>query len=369
MKPLKIAILGRYRNKSANGVDRTIAGHIFGLAEEGHKVTLLTVESPGKAETEELARSGISLCVITASSIFFVFSILRLRGKFDLLWLHSVFTLRNWIAFSLLGCPWITTPNGGYSPGQIRYKSRLFKKLALLVVERRMIRNALFVHTLTETESSDVKHLNAKARTVIAMNGCETEPYEPVRFNDNDCTIRFLFIGRISVVHKGLDLLITALESVPKTTPWRLDIVGKGSDTDTEALSLQIKQKNLESKVTLKGLLFGNDKQEILSSCHVFVHTSRWEGMPFSIIESMCASRPVLITTGTNMGKFVTQHDTGWVADISAESIANSLNEILRSGQDVIVQKSKNAHSASKLYLTWDSVMAPIFDELRTIHD
>ena len=368
MKSLKIAILGRYRHNSANGVDRTIAGHMFGLAKEGHKITLLTVEPPGRVETEELARSGISLCVIKASSVLFVFSIRRLRGKFDLLWLHSVFTLRNWIAFSLLGCPWITTPHGGYSPGQLRYKSRLFKKIALFVVERRMLRNALFVHTLTETESSHVHYLSAKAKTIVAMNGCQTEPFEPVRFNDNDC-VRFLFIGRISVVHKGLDLLITALESVSETTSWRLDIVGKGSVTDTEALSLLIKKKNLESKVILKGLLFGNEKKEILSSCHIFVHTSRWEGMPFSIIESMCASRPVLITTGTNMGEFVTEHNTGWVADISIESIVDCLNEILRSKHDTIVQKSKNAHKASKFHLTWDSVMFPIFDELRKIHD
>jgi glycosyltransferase involved in cell wall biosynthesis len=65
--------------------------------------------------------------------------------------------------------------------------------------------------------------------------------------------------------------------------------------------------------------VFGREKEALLDSAFVFVHTSRWEGMPFAVIEALATGCPVLVTPATNLGDYVEGFGAGVVVDGSAQ--------------------------------------------------
>lgn len=326
----------------------------------GHKITLITFEEPNPEAAYELRSLGVTTIKLPAFLPLAFLRLWSLRFKFDILWLHSVFTPRNWLAFLTLDCPWITTPNGGYSPGQIAYKRPHLKSLALKLVEQRMLEKALFVHVLSENERKQV-HISAPSATcVIAPNGCNPPTKRPLVQTSGPT--RFLFIGRLAWMHKGLDRFLNALKQVDSSVEWKFDIVGPGSAEEIDFLKGICANSSIEERVIFHGPLYGTEKDALVHRCNVFVHTSRWEGMPFSVIEALSLGLPVLITPGTNMTDMVGKYDAGWVAN--ENDIVSAINKILNADPSILAAKGRNAQVLVREELDWNKIAKFLLEEI-----
>lgn len=99
-------------------------------------------------------------------------------------------------------------------------------------------------------------------------------------------------IGRITF-EKGHDILIEAfykLTGVRENV--RLVIIGAGDNV--EAVKELIKKRNLTNKVILEG--YKDNIFEFLRSFDIFVLTSRYEGVPYVILEAMSIGVPIIST-------------------------------------------------------------------------
>src|SRR5262249_46828210 len=74
-----------------------------------------------------------------------------------------------------------------------------------------------------------------------------------------------------------------------------------------------------------------DDIPTVLAALDVFVLTSLWEGVPFSMLEAMAAARPV-VATAVNGGSEVIEHgQTGWLAaPAGAGQLAIHLEALLK---------------------------------------
>lgn len=104
-------------------------------------------------------------------------------------------------------------------------------------------------------------------------------------------TKRFLTIGRLTPLHKGIDLLIEAFHLfAEKNSVWNLDIVGEGGEENTyKAL---VRKYELEDRVTFHP--FTNNIQQYYSNAQIYVLSSRWEGMPLVLVEAMSHGLPIV---------------------------------------------------------------------------
>lgn len=104
-------------------------------------------------------------------------------------------------------------------------------------------------------------------------------------------TKRFLAVGRFSRRHKGFDLLIKAFHLFAQhDNEWTLDIVGEGEE---ESLYKKlISEYQLEKRITIHP--FTNNIQHFYSNAQVYVLSSRWEGMPLVLMESMSHGLPII---------------------------------------------------------------------------
>ncbi len=100
----------------------------------------------------------------------------------------------------------------------------------------------------------------------------------------------FLAVGRLTYA-KGFDILINAFSDFAKqNNEWTLNIVGEG--TEKQKLLEIIKAKQLNSRVSIYP--FTKDIQDYYSSSSVFVLSSRWEGMPLVMNETMAYGLPII---------------------------------------------------------------------------
>ena len=118
--------------------------------------------------------------------------------------------------------------------------------------------------------------------------------YNPVTLDVNKIsklnTLNIIFVGRLVMENKGLDLLLDVIEQAPQNWNWIL----AGDGKDRNQLESLILKKQLTSKIKLVGALNKDNLIKHYESGSVFVSTSRWEGFGLSIIEAMSFGLPIV---------------------------------------------------------------------------
>ncbi len=112
-------------------------------------------------------------------------------------------------------------------------------------------------------------------------------PYAPTGLATLDTT-RVLAAGRLTY-QKGFDILLDTWTIVHDLQPeWRLDIFGDGPDK--EILEAQIDRLGLHNVITIHPPSVNIDREYLQSS--VYVLSSRYEGLPMTLIEAMAHGVP-----------------------------------------------------------------------------
>src|SRR5205823_5827479 len=107
--------------------------------------------------------------------------------------------------------------------------------------------------------------------------------------------------------------------------------------------------------VEYKGVVRGAEKERAFDSFDIFVHTSRYEGMPGAVLEAMARGIPCLVTPGTNMKKTIVDCKGGWTCDLSVEAIAEALLSIARNPEEIL-HKGASAKQYALDHLLWSKI-------------
>ncbi|HED39320.1 MAG TPA: glycosyltransferase [Chromatiales bacterium] len=288
----------------------------------------------------------------------------------DIVHFHSVFIPEFFVIAKLLSknkTPWVITPHSGYSTESIAH-NYLLKVMYFRVFEKYLIKNSRAIHLLGIREKGLLSKHCDDNKFVIIPNGhnvCELVDHIEKR---SELPL-FGFCGRLSIRHKGLDLLCLGFaEYVQSGGKGNLRIIGGG---EVEQLKAIINELGLESRIDVMGPLFGTKKVESIRHMDAFIHTSRWEGIPMAVLEAASMKIPVLITEETNLGSYVRRHNAGYVLkDNSAHNISDALHKL----EDDFVHKriypmGENAKSMIINDFSWSFVEAQVRHDLYNLGD
>ena len=96
---------------------------------------------------------------------------------------------------------------------------------------------------------------------------------------------------------KNTEELLRVLYEINKTDNIHLVLVGVGYHSDQlEIVENLVLKLNLENKITILNWTSRQDVLHIISKSKLYVSTSRYEGMPFAIIESLALSIPSVVS-------------------------------------------------------------------------
>ncbi|POF28911.1 glycosyltransferase [Roseibium marinum] len=182
----------------------------------------------------------------------------------------------------------IYCPHGGslhYDPN--RLEGRVYHTLERLL--GRITDGLVFVSDY-ESAAYESKVGQPKAKSRIVYNGLTPEEFAPVTVNKDAGD--FLYIGMLRDL-KGPDLFIEALYNIRlKTgTAPRAHIVGEGPQE--ERYRNMVRKLGLEDAITFHGAL---PAREAFKLARNVVIPSRAEAMPYIILETVAAQRPLIAT-------------------------------------------------------------------------
>lgn len=322
-------VLGKANPERANGVNRVAHGLATAQARAGGQVSIWGITSTPKATTPP-REYGLDL-FLRASSPW------RLDPELELALSHvsdCVFHLHGGYhpefysvarALARRGIPWVFTPHGAYRSSVVR-KDWMKKRLYLTFVDGFILRFAQAVHVFSPREARELKRYAPQARTVVLQNGVDlTEIGLEVPPIAREVRPVFGFCGRFDIRSKGLDVLLEGFARyVERGAPGELWLLGEGPDQ--AALLGFIKERGLIDRVRFLGSRFGADKLQYLSAMDVFLHPSRYEGMPLAALEAAGLGLPCVLSRHTNLGEALELFGAGIVLERNdAEEIAGVL--------------------------------------------
>lgn len=134
-----------------------------------------------------------------------------------------------------------------------------------------------------------------------------------------------LFLGRLDVYVKGIDILIESFGKV-KNKHKKLIIAGHGKTNDVKNLKSMIFKKNLQNQVFLVGRVSGEKKLELLKNCLFMVLPSRFEGWGIAAVEANASGKALLGSNIDGLKEAVVNNKTAIL--VEPENI-NQLHEAM----------------------------------------
>jgi glycosyltransferase involved in cell wall biosynthesis len=281
---------------------------------------------------------------------------------YDIVHIHGVFNLDHIFIARLLfkmKIPYIVSMHGNLMEQALQH-SKLKKKVALELFIKNMLNKASTLHALAKEEQIDIEKLVHNNNFKIIHNGVEIFNNSKTikKFSDN--ILKLLFIGRIDINHKGLDTLLDAVEKQKEI--WRdkvrLYLVGPFNTKSDEEFVRNRLEDNIWLKeiVKIEGPKYGDEKNNYYDNCDLFIHTSRYEGMPMAVLEAMQVGMPCLVTPGTNMANIMKESAGGVVVNDDVDSIIEGIESIKNLSKEEFLKIGENARRWCAEYLNWDSI-------------
>ena len=230
-----------------------------------------------------------------------------------LIHIHGSFIPEFYLISRLLverGISYVYTPHGALAPAALKRRNWK-KKWYFEFFEKKLIEDAKAFIATGKSVYKNVDNLAMIQQKILIPNGQPNLDFQTNKLK-RDQKLIFSFCGRIAIEHKGLDLLLNGFRIfLDQGGKAELQIIGDGSEMSS--LKKIASDLNLLDHLKFHGAKYGNEKFKLLSQTNVFVHTSRMEGFPASVLEASALGLPCLISEDTNFGEYVEEFDCGLV--------------------------------------------------------
>jgi glycogen(starch) synthase len=203
---------------------------------------------------------------------------------------------------------------------------------------------------LTDDMKRTIEALNPKADCRVLPNGVSDEFYaiEP-RVGDF-----MLFLGRIEVHAKGLDVLLQAMARLPEARRPRLVLAGSGFQ---EAELLQcLKDTGMRPWVDLVGHVQADRRAQLLRDCRFMVMPSRVETFGMTLAEANAAGQCTVIFDAAPMNEVAAPNSPRAKA-FDADSLASVIDHTHHLPDAVLAEMGMAARQWARRY-DWDAVAA-----------
>lgn len=221
--------------------------------------------------------------------------------------------------------PYLVVPHGGTSRYNIS-KNRILKIIVNTLLTRHFIRRSSGVIFLNnqERENSLFKHIiNDYA---IIPNGVHL-PATLYSHKLHSNKVRFMFLSRIDIKYKGLDILLQSIEQVAENNPdLNFEFHFYGSRYNKKVVEeFNHLVNNTHGPIFYHGEVLGEEKEKAYINANIYVLPSLSEGMPLTVLEALSYGLPCIVTPQTNMGELIIKHHAGWVTKADIKSITNTI--------------------------------------------
>jgi glycosyltransferase involved in cell wall biosynthesis len=368
---MRIAHVTPTSERVASGVQTAVEELARALSRRGHDVEIWHVgdwSPPFDArEADQMRAAGVRFRRLSSrrrpGSLPVVD--LPMGDSADVVHLHSVFVPSNTVIGRSWAGPVFLSPHGGYDPVSLK-RSFLRKQVYSALYEKRMLRRSATVVALTEVEAAQVRAYAGDVVTAVVPNGvaARTSGNGGAAFRTRhgipaDARLA-LFVGRLDVRHKGLDRLVEASAAAPS---WQFVLVGPDHRGGRRRLQQMAVDLGVRARLHFIGQLDSAALTDAYAAADLFVLSSRWEGLPMSLLEALAQGIPSLVTPDVDRLVPVSQSGAGWVS--GASELSATLQAVATLPRAEWSRRAEAARGLARGY-DWDDVAAKYEEVYRT---
>jgi glycosyltransferase involved in cell wall biosynthesis len=141
---------------------------------------------------------------------------------------------------------------------------------------------------------------------------------------------RLLFVGT-PIHRKGFDVLLAAVSLLMARRP-DVSVVLAGTLSEC-AEQLRAVPEPLRKRIRVLPVLDDHELRHVYHACGLILIPSRFEGLPFSLLEAMACGCPALAAANSGMLDVIRDGETGWLhRDFDPQSWANHVEALLTDG-------------------------------------
>lgn len=281
----------------------------------------------------------------------------HLRGQ-DVLVLHEGWTPSTTVAAAAArraDLPYLVVPHGVYEPDWVRL---LRAPSVRSFAERRVLRGAAAVHLFFDSEAPAIRDLAPDTPLLIAPTG-----YDLPQHTWSGGGEALLWIGRYSIQHKGLDLLVHALALLPTASRPKLMMRGEDELDERQRVEELVERSGLRDWVDVGGPVYGEEKTDLLLSCAGYVQPSRWECHSLGLLEALAHGVPTLVSSEMHVAPALAACGAAVVVSLELPELAEGLV--------TLAAGAPATGHAGRIYvaerLNWDVVIGHYQREVRAL--
>ena len=226
-------------------------------------------------------------------------------------------------------------PHGAYLPANLNHR-RAWNLAFRLLLGRAYLTGAAAVHAITAIEGAALERYGRPRRLAVIPNPIDPQP--PLT-SDERATARqslglapddllLLFLGRLDVWGKGLDVLIQGFgRALAAAGGSRLHLMLVGPREPGPVVEALI-APTARGAVTVSPPAFGADKRRLLAAADAFITLTRWDVMPTAVLDALALGLSVLVSEEAGFGDFVRHHDAGQVVSHAPAAIADLIGSL-----------------------------------------
>ncbi len=170
--------------------------------------------------------------------------------------------------------------------------------------------------------------------------------------------IKLLACGRL-VRQKGFDLLIDAFAENPNKERCQLSIIGNSNSEEyTNILKYKIDKNKLGDLVKLEG--FQENSYKWLSDADLFILSSRYEGFPNVVLESLYCGTPVIANDCKGgLREIIKEGENGYIFNFANNNFEEVLNKALNTkfSREHISDNAKSRFGLEKIMQQYNQVL------------
>lgn len=340
-------------NPYAGGGQAKATFNINSILVKRHSITVLTGSYPGAKEKTDAGVKfkpiGIGFLGPTVSLLSYWFLlplyVLSLQKNFDLIveFFTAPFAISlvpRVAAIPVIGCTSF-------------FHSELLQqkyKIPFDSIRKWGLKKYRYIIALNDALKDKIRTEHPDCQVTVIPRGVEKKLLEGTSKDGKD----IVYLGRIDMFQKGLDLLLQAVEPLLKRNPdRRLIIAGSGKDADLQTLNNLIQERGLTDRITLAGTVRGDERYDLLLNASIIVCPSRFETFGITALEALAAGKPLLCFDIEGYS-WIPQDGAMKVPSFDTDLFGSELEKLL-TDKNLRAQLSKKARAFAK-QLTWDEI-------------
>jgi glycosyltransferase involved in cell wall biosynthesis len=210
-------------------------------------------------------------------------------------------------------------------------RGRARKAAAWALLDARNVKRAALLHATSEQEAAALRALDLNVPIAVVPNGVDlsgargASPGFRTRLGIPKDAFLVLFLGRMHRI-KRLDLIADAFAAARSAHP-SMHLVLAGPDEDNLIPDLRRRLSGAGGAVHVTGAIHGADKWALVKDADVMVQCSDSESFGLSVIESLAAGVPAIVTRTCPWREIETSGCGFWVEQ-TAEAIAAAIGTL-----------------------------------------